>query len=182
MNTGPRLAGRSGFTLLEVLVVLSIVGILATMVCTQMSIAIDRSRASACLSNLRQIGLALQGYMKDNDDSLPPLTSPGRSSLAQTNVPTLDTVLLPYTASNTAVFHCPADATYFQTTGNSYDWNPLPMLQGNGTYNFKYPSMYFQMLDVGEASQIPLVTDKESFHSRGKIMNVLYADGHAVGT
>jgi prepilin-type N-terminal cleavage/methylation domain-containing protein/prepilin-type processing-associated H-X9-DG protein len=61
-----RLRGPCGFTLLELLVVVSLIGVLAALLLP----ALARSKSSAqrvkCVSNLRQLGLAAQMYWDDN--------------------------------------------------------------------------------------------------------------------
>lgn len=166
----------AGFTLVEILVCVFIIATLAALVSNQLTTALNRSKTDACLSNLRQIGLAVQGYIGDNNDNLPSLTN---RSLTSQNVPVMDTVLLPYTGSNTAVFHCPADTTNYLYSGDSYSWNYLPMLQPDGTYNMKYSALNFQLMGVSDYSQIILAIDKDSHPGyTTKLSNMLYADGH----
>ncbi len=66
---GPRV--RAGFTLIELLVVVAVIGILASILLPAISGAREKGRGVACLSNLRQLGLALHVYAGDNDDALP---------------------------------------------------------------------------------------------------------------
>ncbi len=56
---------RSGFTLVELLVVLAIIGLLASMAMPVYSRARESARQARCLSNLRQLGLALTMYVQD---------------------------------------------------------------------------------------------------------------------
>lgn len=63
---------RRGFTLIELLTVMAIMGILSSMLLPSLSRAREMGRRTACLSNLRQIGLATQMYVQDNDDGFLP--------------------------------------------------------------------------------------------------------------
>jgi len=63
---------RRGFTLIELLVVIAIIGILAAMVFPVFARARESARKAVCLSNVKNIALAFQMYLADNNDTLPP--------------------------------------------------------------------------------------------------------------
>lgn len=91
------------FTLLEVLTVIVVVGILASLT----SMAVQRARTSAhrvqCASNLRQIGGALLNYATDNGGNLPQTAHSGDRQSGWLHT------LLPYMSDSKAVRVCPAD-------------------------------------------------------------------------
>jgi len=62
---------RTAFTLVELLVVISIIGILAALLLPALARAKETARTSACASNLRQIALASHLYAQDYDDRFP---------------------------------------------------------------------------------------------------------------
>jgi prepilin-type N-terminal cleavage/methylation domain-containing protein len=62
---------RAAFTLIELLVVISIIAVLAGILFPVFAKARDRARQSRSLSNLRQLGAAIQAYASDYDDRLP---------------------------------------------------------------------------------------------------------------
>jgi prepilin-type N-terminal cleavage/methylation domain-containing protein/prepilin-type processing-associated H-X9-DG protein len=62
---------RKGFTLIELLVVIAIIAILAAILFPVFSKAREKARQTSCMSNQRQIDLAIQMYAQDNDESLP---------------------------------------------------------------------------------------------------------------
>jgi prepilin-type N-terminal cleavage/methylation domain-containing protein/prepilin-type processing-associated H-X9-DG protein len=64
-------SGKSAFTLIELLVVIAIIAILAAMLFPVFSQARERARASSCLSNTKQFGLAYGMYIQDHDESWP---------------------------------------------------------------------------------------------------------------
>ena len=61
-----RAAGRSAFTLVELLVVIAIIGVLLAMLLPAVQAAREAARRSACQSNLRQLALAVSGYESAN--------------------------------------------------------------------------------------------------------------------
>src|SRR5262249_14289890 len=63
---------HSGFTLIELLVVIAIIAILAAILFPVFARAREQARRSACLSNMKQIGLGLGMYMQDYDQTFPP--------------------------------------------------------------------------------------------------------------
>src|SRR5580700_9880381 len=60
---------RAGFTLIELLVVIAIIAILAAILFPVFAQAKNAARGAACISNMRQIGLASMLYVGDNDDT-----------------------------------------------------------------------------------------------------------------
>jgi prepilin-type N-terminal cleavage/methylation domain-containing protein len=63
---------RTAFTLIELLVVIAIIGVLAALIFPSLSQAKRKTYQANCLSNLRQVGAALQMWVDDNNDWLPP--------------------------------------------------------------------------------------------------------------
>ncbi len=82
MTNPTRPSNPPGFTLIELLVVIAIVALLAALLLPALASAKERSKGIACVSNLRQIGIAIRAYADENSGNIPfgpkapPYTSP----------------------------------------------------------------------------------------------------------
>jgi len=164
----------AAFTLMELLVVIAIIAVLAGLLLPVVSKAKEQGRSTACLSNLRQLGIALQLYVQDNQNQLPVMYDALLSTNAPaTNSATVDIVLTNYLGTP-KILRCPSDdKQLFEQTASSYAWNVL--LNGQDADHLQVFNISF------DPHQIPLMFDKESFHRArgpGKGVNYLYADGH----
>lgn len=70
---------KKGFTLIELLVVIAIIAILAAILFPVFARAREKARQSSCLSNIRQLGLAIAMYTQDHDEITPQAGLPWNS-------------------------------------------------------------------------------------------------------
>ncbi len=126
---------KLGFTLIELLVVIAIIAILAAILFPVFAQAREKARQSSCISNMKQIGLAVIQYQQDADEAYPL----GVDNNWQHAWPSQ---VQPYIKS-LDVFHCPDDSRFdlpvggvnypFDGVGISYAANG--MIYWNGTAN-----------------------------------------------
>ena len=63
---------KRGFTLIELLVVIAIIAILAAILFPVFGAAREKARQAVCISNQRQITMAILMYSSENNETLPP--------------------------------------------------------------------------------------------------------------
>src|SRR5438093_9336751 len=114
-----------GLTLIELLVVIAVFILLAMLFLPWGNSGLrEKARQTACLSNLKQIGLAASMYVQDYDGTLPWNPAPGglparhwappfrASDCAPQPSTSFVTLLQPYTKTDYPVFHCPSYPGY----------------------------------------------------------------------
>jgi len=139
---------RTGFTLIELLVVIAIIAILAAILFPVFAKVREKARQTACLSNMKQLGLAFVQYSQDYDEMNPDGVSwyyPGGNGWAGQ--------LYPYVKS-TAVFLCPDDSSQGHSSYayNSNNTNPQgdvsPYLEGYAIAKYDSPSKTVLLFEV----------------------------------
>jgi len=189
MNTGePGRAGRRGFSLIELLVVVAIIGLLISI--TMPSLAKVRIQASRtkCKSNLKQIGSGILEYLNVHDDryfyaaELPSREEEVAEADGRDPYLPIYEALKAELGGESKVYHCPADRntmspelggrTYFETEKTSYEWR--------SQYNGKKVERDDLSRAIG-AADAPMMYDYEPFHGGERARNslvTLYADLH----
>jgi len=163
-----------GFTLIELLVVIAIIAILAAILFPVFARAREKARQAACMSNLKQIGLAVQMYAQDHHDLLPlaneyPAAPPPADGYHQ-GPPSIADVLNPYTR-NRQIFRCPSDGdNMWQEQGVSYDY-------GFGLLDIGMPPQRIDSPWRRDATKTILAGDySPDWHDAGTV--ILWCDGH----
>jgi prepilin-type N-terminal cleavage/methylation domain-containing protein/prepilin-type processing-associated H-X9-DG protein len=181
------------FTLVELLVVLAIIALLASLGGPAYSHALARANSLKCATNLRSIGVAVTLACSDNNNTYPEINQTAPPLPYDPSVQGLVGVLGPYGITTNNV-QCPTDMANSGTTqcgfkqyGSSYEWSPIPDDNVVGAVAvYPRPGVVFPI----PTSKTRLAQDFYNIHGGyginavpGQVSgqaNVLYADGHVV--
>ena len=175
------------FSLVELIVVIAIIAVLTSFAMPAISSMIERGRSAKCVNNLRQIGMAVQQYVNENDYRFP-LIETDPPTIGNGGRPALE-ALESYGVTR-ATLTCPTDAVSTNIVaqhGSSYHFSPALQEELASNVNIYTSRGTFQVANIGRltvASDFTGVhprrtTDEESLYLKNG-MNVLKADGRVI--
>ena len=133
------------FTLIEVLVVVSIISYLVALMLPSLSKARESSRSAVCATNQHQLAVAATAYTAANADWMNPIEDWWPSSTDADRVEvTFRVILFPYAGRNQNVFDCPAERMYIYSDGYSAadERRTLSLNGPTTTDRDRYPYIY----------------------------------------
>lgn len=158
-------AKRSGFTLVEMLIVIAVIALLAAIMFPVFARARENARRASCQSNLKQIGLGIHQYAQDYDGRLPmgeiyPFGTPAETC-AKTYMPeapmfnpfklqpTWMGYIYPYTRS-TQIYYCPSGPI----NSEAFEWKNYSTADRRFGYSYNPNVLVQSKWEVGGANTI----------------------------
>jgi len=187
-----------GFTLIELLTVIAIIAVLAGLLFPVFMTARAKAREIACVSNLRQIGLAIRMYAQDYDELYPWAVDPTDKYTPEIwseypefqaqipYMPMMHEVLQPYIRSKD-LFRCPSDSGYDveDFNGTPLDARPTSYQRFGTSYNFRTEIAFRRMGEatMSNPTSVNVMFDASGRWHGGLVFDqyrycVLHGDGH----
>lgn len=185
---------KTGFTLVELLTVIGIIGVLVGLLLPAIQRARESARSTQCKSNLRQIGIAMTRYLdQQGERGTFPITARLPRTVNPEQLPALYDVLAPFCEKNREIFICPSD--YFlqkpDENGDIAEEDRFETWFDREGLSYEYPSIHFagktrqEVLDtpigILGTGDVLVVYDFDTFHGppgENGSRNYAYLDGH----
>lgn len=181
---------RRGFTLIELLVVIAIIAILAAILFPVFAKAREKARQTSCLSNLKQLGLAMLSYCQDYDEMMPKEYWGSTSSYLWPNNTTSPGMWIPSVypyVKNTQMLNCPSNSSTWNGgyigMGFSYPFNdrlnnaPLGTIAAPSQCILNICGNYYYSNGCNDGDGIAGKPSVVARHNEGT--NAVMVDGHA---
>ena len=191
----------TGFTLIELLVVIAIIAILAAILFPVFAKALEKAREKACLSNTKQMAVAVQMYAQDYDEKMAPAYGATvrfpRTDGRIVNTTVWYGLLHPY-VMNAAIYLCPSavEPAYASVSNYGINLAITPPTAGNSIKlgEIKYPS---ETIVIADSAYDPLRPNTSYLTNSWRIRhnnwnrstfiparhnggaNIAFCDGHA---
>jgi prepilin-type N-terminal cleavage/methylation domain-containing protein/prepilin-type processing-associated H-X9-DG protein len=148
---------KFGFTLIELLVVIAIIAILAGLLLPTLARAKQRANSVACLSNLRQWGIALDMYLDDNNQTFPDFaiaaTTPGApAGYSQDSLHWSDLAAFAAAGQGNSAWFNALPPYVSQNALWQYAINPAGFVNGRSVFNC--PAAHFNPAEINPTNNV----------------------------
>lgn len=194
-------SGRRGFSLIELLVSISIIAMLIGILLPALPRARDAARRAACAVNMRSVGQAIELYKNQYREVFPKAKYMPDPWLSGSKSPGFNVAMLDFLDRESPAYKCPGDRDIFSIEWQDKSTTPPTTRKGGMSYTYvtalageKVEQSFFATYLKLTPSNTPLMYDFDNgtfdtqpgtevksvttpfFH---RVRNVLFADGHA---